>query len=133
MGAEWLGGIGMTRCHIGWTADPHEYIRPEGRHTRLASILAAVAAGNEPPAILQATPPLPQANNPPTGPSYRGIAAPDAYPTRTDHRRHAAAIARHPARCASDLAQEHQPECAAGALSPARWWLRGLPRRRRGA
>ena len=47
MGAEVLGGIGMTAATIGWTADPHGYIQPEGRHTRLASILAAVAAGNE--------------------------------------------------------------------------------------
>src|SRR5678815_2375645 len=112
MGAELLGSIGMTAATIGWKADPHEYRRPEGRHTRLASILAAVAAGNEPQPSCRQRRPCCRQTTPPTGPSYRGIAAPDAYPTRTDHRRHAAAIARHPARCASDLAQEHQPERA---------------------
>jgi hypothetical protein len=32
MGAELLGGIGMAVATIGWTADPHESIRPKAVH-----------------------------------------------------------------------------------------------------
>jgi hypothetical protein len=72
MGAKLLGGIGMTVAAIGWTADPHERTRPEGRHTRLASILAAVAAGNETRPAATKLIRYRRQPTPPTGP-YRGI------------------------------------------------------------